>query len=72
MRRYPSLSRKLSGNAFAVVKREPWACAWCDGEGTVMEQIDDDRLPVPVPCFMCRKHCAQCNKWVKKSGHICG
>jgi len=46
-------------------------CVHCDGLGYVMESIDDERLPVSVPCQWCRAYCKPCDKWVPKKGHEC-
>ena len=46
-------------------------CVHCDGMGTVMEQIDEERLPVSVPCYWCRVYCKACDRYVPKKGHEC-
>jgi hypothetical protein len=32
----------------------PGTCPECAGAGEVLEQIDEERLPVTVPCRRCR------------------
>lgn len=42
------------------------ACPQCGGIGSVPEQIDEDRLPVMVPCQACQVLCKRCRQWRKK------
>jgi hypothetical protein len=48
----------------------PGTCSRCGGLGSIPEQLDDDRLPVMVPCYRCREFCKTCRKWLRK-GHTC-
>ena len=42
----------------------------CGGAGQVLEEIDEDRPPMPVYCDRCRTYCAKCKKWVAKENHV--
>lgn len=45
-------------------------CPECAGAGEVLDQIDDDRFPVPVPCPRCQTYCKECKKWAPKENHV--
>jgi hypothetical protein len=45
------------------------ACPECAGAGEVLEQLDDDRFPEPVPCQRCQFYCQECKKWAAKKNH---
>jgi hypothetical protein len=47
------------------------SCTVCGGATVMVEQIDDERLDVVVPCWGCRMYCRDCRKYVKKNGHQC-
>ena len=50
----------------------PGACSWCGGSGILYETIDRERYDVQVPCWNCRRFCAVCRKYVRKTGpHDC-
>lgn len=61
-------SRILDLDDFDLL-RDPHACVVCGGAGVVFESIDEERLPVAVPCHGCKTFCKICNDWVKKKGH---
>jgi hypothetical protein len=46
------------------------ACPECGGAGQVLEQIDEERLPVPVYCPRCQRYCRECKRWVAKKNHV--
>ena len=45
-------------------------CVHCGGSGRRLESIDDERLPVDVPCDFCQAFCKACNAYRRK-GHQC-
>lgn len=47
----------LCKSACCATSTQPIAvrhCPQCDGEGQVMDQLDDDRHPVVVRCYPCK------------------
>jgi hypothetical protein len=49
----------------------PGACIECAGAGEVLDVIDEERLPVTVPCHRCQVFCKPCGRYVSKEGHRC-
>jgi hypothetical protein len=47
------------------------ACVECAGAGVVLDVIDEERMPVTVPCSRCQMLCLGCRRWVKREGHRC-
>ena len=45
------------------------ACPMCGGAGQVLEQIDEDRPPMPVYCTHCQMYCKECQRWVAQKNH---
>jgi hypothetical protein len=46
-------------------------CPQCAGRGVVLEEIDDEKFPVPVPCDRCTTYCLACARRVPRHGHSC-
>jgi hypothetical protein len=50
---------------------KPGTCTACGGIGVLLENIDEERHDVTVPCWKCRTFCKACDRYVKKTGHEC-
>jgi len=46
-------------------------CPECAGRRVVLEQIDEERFPVPVPCWRCTMYCPACARRVPRNHHNC-
>jgi len=50
---------------------KPGSCPECGGTGRRVESIDPEQPDVLVPCAFCQAFCKTCNRYARKTGHVC-
>ena len=48
-----------------------YKCGRCEGTGTVVVDLDEDRYPASGPCPQCQQWCPICKDFKPRTGHLC-